>query len=127
MINTKEYKDIRATVIHRITEEIDTEEAEIGIDELVEILDKAVQKYGSVNLIINAKGARFSSLLAHKTWRQAPDNFPAGITEKINYCALVFDDSSNARAEKEFMEDEKLRFFFDFDEAVHWLRSKMAG
>ncbi len=102
MINTKEYKDIQATVIHRITDEINTAEVEIGIEELVKILDRAVQKYGSINLIINAKGVRFSSLIAHKTWRQAPDNFP-GIKEKIKYCALVLDDSPNARAEKEFL------------------------
>jgi hypothetical protein len=38
---------------------------------------------------------------------------------------LVFDDSPNARAEKKFMENERLKFFFDFDEAVNWLRSKM--
>jgi len=66
MINTTEYKDIQATVIHRITDEINTEEVEIGIEVLVKILDKAVQKYGSINLIINAKGVRFSSLVAHK-------------------------------------------------------------
>ncbi len=125
MITTTEYKDIRATVLHRITDEIDAEEVETGIEEFVIILDKAVQKYGSINLIINAKGVIFSSLIAHKMWHQALDGFPN--LKKIQYCALVLDDSPNARAEKEFMEHEKLKFFFDFDEAVNWLRDKIGA
>ncbi len=124
MITTTEYNGIRATVIHRITYEIDIEEVETGIEEFVIILDKAVQKYGSINLIINAKGVRFLSLIAHKTWHQALDDFP-NLKEKIQYCALILDDSPNARAEKEFMEHERLKFFFDFGEAVKWLRNKI--
>ncbi len=57
-------------------------------------------------------------------WRQAPDNF-SNIKEKIKYCSLILDDSPNARAEKEVMEHETLKFFFDFDEAIRWLQSKI--
>jgi hypothetical protein len=124
MISTTEYKDIQATVIHRITDEISTEEVKVGVDELVETLNNAVRKYGSINFIINAKGMTFSSLIAHKTWHLALDN-SMHLKEKIRYCALVFDDSPNARAEKKFMENERLKFFFDFDEAVNWLSSKI--
>ncbi len=124
MITTAEYKDIHATVIHRITDEIDTKEVEIGVEELVRTLTEAIQKYGSINFIVNAKSLRFSSLIAHKTWHLALDNFP-DIKEKIKYCALVVDESPNTRAEKEFIENERLRFFYDFDEAINWLRNKI--
>jgi hypothetical protein len=124
MITTTEYKNIQTTLIHRITGEINTEEVKIGIDELVKILDKAVQKHGTINLIINAKGVNFASLIAHRTWSQGLDNFPT-IREKINYCAFVLDDSPNGRAEKEFMDSERLKFFFDFDEGINWLRDKI--
>ncbi len=125
MINSTGCKDIQATVIHRITGQINTEEVKIGIDELVEILDKAVQKQGTINLVINAKGVSFAGLIAHRTWSQGLDNFPT-IREKINYCAFVLDDSPNGRVEKEFMDSERLKFFFDVDEAINWLRDKIA-
>ena len=110
MINTTEYKDIQATLIHRITGEIDTGEVKIGIDELAKILDNAVQKSCALNLIIDARGVLFMSLIAHRTWSQALDNFPT-IREKIKYCAFILDDSPNGRAEKEFIDSERLIFF----------------
>jgi hypothetical protein len=126
MITTAEYKDVRATLIHRITGEINTEEVKIGIAAFVELLDNAIQKYGTINLIIDAKGVNFTSLPAHRTWSQALDNFPT-IKEKINYCAFAIDDSPNGRAEKELMNSERLNFFFDFDEAINWLRDKIGA
>jgi hypothetical protein len=74
-------------------------------------------------LIINAKGVKFTSLVAHKTWSQGLEPYPA-LREKIIYCAFIFDDSPNARAEKELMTSERLKFFFDLAEGVKWLREK---
>jgi hypothetical protein len=123
MVITEEHNNIPATVVHRITGEVSTEEVEIGIAELVKILDNAIQRYVPINLIINAKGVKFSSLVAHKTWSLGLESYPA-LREKINYCAFILDDSPNARAEKELMESERLKFFFDLDEGVKWLREK---
>jgi hypothetical protein len=120
MIDTAEYGNIQATLIHRITGEIDTPEVEAGVAKLVEMLHISVQKYGTINLIINAKGVKFMSLVAHKSWSQGIEPYPA-LREKIYHCAFILDDSPNARAEKELMESERLKFFFDLAEGVNWL------
>ncbi len=124
MIRTEEYKDIPATLIHRITGAIGTEEVKAGVAVLANLLDSSVQKHGTINLIIDAKGVTFESLLAHQTWSQGLKPYPA-LREKISYCAFTLDDSPNARAEKELMENERLKFFFAFDEGVKWLRNKL--
>jgi anti-anti-sigma regulatory factor len=126
MINTTKYQNIKETLIHRITGEITTEEVKIGIDELVKSLDKAIQKRGTTNLIIDAKGVHFKSLLAHKLFSQGLTTVPV-VKEKIHYCAIILDDSPNARAEKELMDNERLKFFFDFGEGVTWLQDKTGG
>jgi len=123
MIITEEHNNIPATVVHRIDGEVSTEEVEVGIAGLVRILDNAIQRYVTINLIINAKGVKFTSLAAHKTWSQGLEPHSA-LREKINYCAFILDDSPNARAEKELMESERLKFFFDLAEGVKWLREK---
>lgn len=123
MINTAEYGYISATLIHRITGEIDTPEVETGVAQLIKMLNMAVQKHDTINLIIDARGVRFTSLLAHKTWSLGFEPYRA-LKEKIFYCALILDDSPNARAEKELMESERLQFFFDFDAGVAWLRAR---
>jgi len=124
MINTAEYGHIPATLIHRITGEIDTPEVEAGVVQLISMLNIAVQKHDMINLIIDARGIQFTSLLAHKTWSLAFEPYRA-LKEKIFYCALILDDSPNARAEKELMESERLQFFFDFDAGVAWLRERL--
>lgn len=123
MINTEEYKKFPATLIHRITGEIGTPEVEAGVARLVGMLDNAVQKHDTINLIIDATGVQFTSLVAHKSRSQGLEPYPA-VREKIKYCAFILDDSPNARAEKELMESERLKFFFDFDKGVAWLRDR---
>ncbi len=117
MINTEKHKNLPATLFHRITGEIGTEEVKTGVAELVEMLRTAIQTHGTVNLIIDAKGVRFTSLKAHKTWSLGLEECPA-LKGNISYCAFVLDDSPNAQAEKELMESERLKFFFELDQGV---------
>ncbi len=123
MINTEKHKNLPATLIHRITGAIGTEEVNTGLAELVEMLRTAIQTHGTINLIIDAKGVRFTSLEAHKTWSLGLEQCSA-LKGNISHCALVLDDSPNARAEKELMESERLKFFFELDQGVMWLKDK---
>ncbi len=123
MINTEQHKSLPATLFHRITGAVGTEEVKTGVAELIEMLRTAVQTHGTINLIIDAKGVRFTSLEAHKTWSLGLEQYPA-LKRNISRCAFVLDDSPNARAEKELMESERLKFFFELDQGVMWLRDK---
>ncbi len=121
MIETRIYYTIPATVFQRVTGEIDLEEIKRGTAEANEIIQSVIKKYGSFNLIVDARGIRFADLAAHRTWKQTGENYP-DIMERMNYFVFVLDDSSNARAEKEFMETETQRFFFDISEGINWLK-----
>ncbi len=123
MLITEKHKDIRATVMHRISGDVTIEDAERGVKEAVEIIETDIQQDGRINVIINMQGANFTSLMAHKTWRQGIGTASA-IRQKIDYVIMIIGDSPQGRAEKEFMQTETLKFFFDLDEATKWLRDR---
>jgi len=70
MIETIEYKKIPATIMHRITGDIDVGEIKRGIGEANEEINKIIDKYGRFNLIIDLRGIRFTDLAAHKMWKK---------------------------------------------------------
>ena len=119
MINTIDYDKIPATVLHRITGEIDVEEVKNNMGQTYEIVDSAIKKYGRVNLIIDARGLKFTDE-AHLLWKQKIEDEPQ-FKEKMNYMIFVLDYSAKARAAKKRRESENTRFFYDFDEGSNWL------
>lgn len=111
MIETIEYKKIPATIMHRITGDIDLDEVKCGIDGANEAINKIIDKYGRFNMIIDLRGISFTDLYAHKTWKIWSQS--RLITEKANYIAIVLVYSPHTKAEKELMETETVKFFFD--------------
>lgn len=67
MIETIEYKKIPATIMHRITGDVNLDEVICGIDEANEAVNKIIDKYGRFNMIIDLRGISFTDLSAHKT------------------------------------------------------------
>ncbi|MCZ7381588.1 MAG: hypothetical protein O8C64_08500 [Candidatus Methanoperedens sp.] len=125
MIETTEYKKIPAAILHRITGKSDIDEVKRGIAEAEEIINKVIHEYDSFNLILDPRGHDFADLAAHKMWKMWLIQ-DALIKGKVNYTAIIAAESSHTRAEKELMDTEKTKFFFDFDEGSNWLQ-KMAG
>jgi hypothetical protein len=98
MIETIEYKTIPATIMHRITDDIDVEEIRRSINEANEVINKVIHKYGRFNLIFDLRGISFTDYAAHKTWKiWSQSRF---IEEKVNYIAVVLVDSPHTRAER---------------------------
>ncbi len=125
MIKTSEYPEIPGAVLQTVTGEISVEEIEGATILANGIINKVIDKYGTFNLIVDARGIRFEDLAAHRTWKTTGDRYPE-IMARMKYFALVLDDSANARLEKELMETGTWKFFFDFDEGLNWMK-KMAG
>ena len=125
MIRTEGYKVIPATIVHRLTGKITSEDVESGIEEAANTFHVMDDRHGKLNLIVDTRGLLFADLKAHETWsRWLKTN--STMKRKVNFVVIVTDDSPNARAEKEGMETEKMKFFLDFDEGVSWLRNKLA-
>ncbi len=87
MIETIEYKKIPATIMHRISGDIDVEEIKRSINEADVAMNKMIGKYGMFNLIIDLRGISFTDLAAHKTWKIWSQS--KLITENVNYIAIV--------------------------------------
>lgn len=100
MIITEKNKEIPATVVHRITGDITVEEAEWAVKAAVELFESEIEKCGNINVIINAQGVNFTSLIAHKTWSVGLRSGCDPLKERINYGIMVLDDVPNARAER---------------------------
>ena len=124
MIETMECKMIPATIMHRITGNIDVEEVKRSIEEANEAMNKIIDKYGRFNLLIDLRGISFTDLASHKMWKIWLQN--RFITEKVSYTAIVLDYSPHTEAEKELMETETLQFFFDLKKGIYWLQNRIA-
>ncbi|VVB95642.1 Uncharacterised protein [uncultured archaeon] len=120
MIETIECKMIPATIMHRVTGNIDIEEVKRSINEANEAINKIIDKYGRFNLIIDLRGISFTDLAAHKKWKIWSQS---KLTEKVDYIAIVLVYSPHTKAEKELMETETVQFFFDLHEGIKWLQS----
>ncbi len=124
MIETIECKMIPATIMHRITGNIDVEEVKRSINGANEVMNKIIDKYGRFNLLIDLRGINFTDLASHKTWKIWLQT--RLITEKVGYVAIVLVYSPHTKAEKESMETETVQFFFDFNEGIYWLQNMIA-
>ena len=110
MIETTECKMIPATIMHRITGNVDVEEVKRSIDEANEAMKKIIDKYGRFNLLIDLRGISFTDLAAHKTWKIWLQN--RLITKKVNYTAIVLIYSPHTEIEKELMENRNSTILF---------------
>ena len=124
MIETIECKMIPATIMHRITGNIDVEEVKRSIDEANEAMNKIIEKCGRFNLLIDLRGINFTDLASHKTWKIWLQNRLK--MKKVNYTAIILVYSPHTKAEKESMETETVQFFFDFNEGIYWLQNMIA-
>ncbi len=102
MIETIECKMIPATIMHRITGNIDVKEVRRSIDEANEAINKIIDKCGRLNLLIDLRGISFTDLASHKTWKI----WLQKMTKKVGYIAIVLVYSPHTKAEKESMETE---------------------
>lgn len=123
MIKTIDYDKIPATVLHRITGDIDVEEVKSSMGQACEIVHKAIAKYGRFNFIIDARGLKFTDD-AHLLWKQKVEDEPQ-FKEKMNYMVFVLDYSAKARAAKKRRDSENTQFFYDFEEGSDWLLNKV--
>ena len=101
-------------------------EAMVGADDALSVVKQVVSMGERFNLILDMRGYVFENLEAHKIWATEFRQHRL-ISENVGFVAVVGDAGPKLFAEKEMMETDVLKFFFDFNRAYEWLQNqKMA-
>lgn len=124
MITTIEHKEIQALVIHELSGKNTIEEVKKGMDEAKILVNRSIEKYGSIHAIIDlCKCDDFSELNAHRLWAIRRENIFTN-NQQITRIALIVQDNPNTQAEKIIMENQRIKFFCTVDDSIKWLQSK---
>lgn len=123
MIQTQVSTDLHATLIHRVTGDIDLYQAEQGVAEALALAQQLLSNAQIVHLLLDLRRMHFQGLHARRVWNEGFIRHPL-ILRHVQYVALIADDLPSARAEQEVMQTEQFQFFYDFDAGEHWLASK---
>lgn len=120
MIQTTIVKSEPAIVYHQLSGSMDEKEASMGAGEARSLLKPIVQNGQRFHLMIDTRGYFFNDLGAHRTWSLEFKEQPV-LRRHVLKVALIGDDTSQFRAEKEGMESDHVRFFTDAAAARQWL------
>ena len=78
-----------------------------------------------VGLILDMRGYAITDLAAHKVWSTTLRQ--RELVKLVAKVAIVGNDSSTLRAEKELLSSDTLSFFVEFKSAVAWLHHRLAA
>ena len=120
MIETSLFPTLAATVLHRVTGAVDQPQAEQGAAEALRFVHQLAHEHGPLNLVLDLRGKNFQDLQAHKAWSQGFARNPA-LQGNVQYVAIIDHDTALFRAERELMENDRVRFFVDVASAQEWL------
>src|SRR5215213_2164205 len=120
MIETSLFPTLAATVLHRVTGTIDQPQAEQGAAEALRFVQQLGREHGLLNLMLDLRGKDFQDLQAHKAWSQGFARNPA-LQGNVQHVAIIDHDTALFRAERELMENERVKFFVDVASAQAWL------
>jgi len=120
MIETKLISENPTIVLQRISGSMNEDDATIGAEKAISIVEKALHISSSINLILDMRAYEFTNLKAHKIWSIEFKNNKI-IENNVTRVAIIANDSATLRAEQELLESNRLKFFIDYDTANQWL------
>jgi hypothetical protein len=124
LIQTQISTELNATLIHRVTGELDLLQAEQATAEALALAQQLLFNATSIHLLLDLRGMRFLGLQARRVWTEGFVRHPL-LLHHTKYVALIADDLPAARAEQEVMETEQFQFFYDLDAGKEWLANKI--
>jgi len=125
MIETDVLVTDPVVIRHKVSDFSDDNETAGCVDAAVQCIEQAARNSPVVHLLLDftdpmyEKGYRRS---AHKLWATGFKNNEA-VTRCISKTAVVGPDSPQFSAEKELMEDDRHKWFTDYDAAMTWLKN----
>src|SRR5215216_1593856 len=112
MIETSLSPALAATVLHHVTGTIDQQQAEQGAAEALRFVQHLSSELGPINLVLDLRGKDFQDLQAHKAWSQGFAR-NAALQGNVQHVAIIDHDTALFRAERELMENDRVKFFVD--------------
>jgi len=120
MISSQTLKTSPHIILHKITGEISEAESQTGTDEAIACTQYSFEQHGRFHFLLDMRGYSFQTLEARRIWSLGFKTAKP-IEDNVNLVAIVGDDNYTVRAEKEMLESETLRFFWDEESAKAWL------
>ncbi|GLR69573.1 hypothetical protein [Agaribacter marinus] len=122
MIETSIISEDPVIVLHVLQGSFTKEEAKLGIDSAISVIEHATSIIRTFSLIVDARNYIFNDIDAHKVWSLNFKENPLVIDGVIR-AAIVGSDEPKFHAEKENMESTTLKFFTDCQTAIAWLEN----
>jgi hypothetical protein len=125
MIETKKIFDDPIIIQHKVFSFPNPQETIKDVKVAVEVIKKSIQNKDAFNLLLDFTGPEDKSnydRAAHKEWAIGFKENDE-INKYVQKVAVLARDTPMVRAEKECMEDNKHRWFTDYDEAMGWLKA----
>jgi hypothetical protein len=120
VIETAPFPSLAATALHRVTGDVDQQEAERGASEALQMVRQLAATEGPLNLVLDLRGVHFLTLPAHRAWSEGFARHSA-LQGLVRAVAIVGDDTPAFRGERELMETPRVRFFTHIGAAAEWL------
>lgn len=124
MIETKKIFDEPIIILHKVYSFPNPQETINDVKVAVEVIKNAITNRDAFNLLLDFTAPEDRSkydMAAHKEWAIGfKEN--SEINKYLKKVAVYGKDSPMFRAEKEFMENDKYKWFTDCDEAMDWLK-----
>ncbi len=109
-----------ATLVHRVTGQIDMPEAEQGAAVARQVVQQVGKEYQTIKLLLDLRGMHFLTLSAHKRWKLGFPHHPV-VAQYVQYVALIGNDTPHFRAEQAKLETDQCKFFLDRTAGEVWL------
>lgn len=120
MIETTYTLEPVALVRHRVTGQVDRQQAAEGAAQALDLVQQLAGAHGPIALVLDLRRHQFMDLQAHRTWSEGFARNPA-LGGRVRAVAIVGDDTPAFQAERELMQSERVRFFAGLAEAERWL------
>jgi hypothetical protein len=128
MIETKKIHDDPIIIQHKVFSFPNPQETINDVKVAIDVIEKAIINKNSYNLLLDfsePEGESNYNLAAHKEWATSfKENIV--VNKNVQKVAVFGKDSPKFNAEKEYMEDDKHRWFTDYDEAIGWLKTSIS-
>jgi hypothetical protein len=125
MIETKKIFDDPVIIQHKVYSLPNPQETIKDVEVAVKVIKKSLTNKDAFNLLLDFTGAEDKSnydIAAHKEWAIGfKENNE--INKYVKKVAVLGKDTPMFRSEKEYMENDKHKWFTDYDEAICWLKN----
>jgi len=107
-------------ILHRISGDISESESASGTESGYSKIIDSVKICGLFDLILDMRTYHFDTLNARRIWSLGFKTAPL-LAASVRNVAIVGDDNATVRAEKDMLENDRVKFFWSYEDAYQWI------